>query len=67
MATAINKPTVTRPVPAEVPDERVYETKELADVDRKICDAIDAAEAVGNGFLTRLLDLQVGTHYYETR
>lgn len=67
MATSINKPTVAVPVPTEVPDEREYESEELANVDRKLCEAIAAAETVGNDFLQQLLALQVGTHYYETR
>ena len=67
MSTATNKPTVSVPVPTEVPDKREYDSEDLAEVDRKLCEAIAAAETIGNDFLQQLLAIQVGTHYYETR
>ena len=67
MSTTVSKPTVSFPVKTEAPDEREYETEELADVDRKLCEAIEAAESVGNDFLVKLLSIQVGTHYYENQ
>lgn len=67
MSKTINKPTVNVPVQVDVPDKRVYDSEELANVDRKLCEAIEAAKGAENDFLQRLLALQVGTHYYETR
>ena len=67
MSTTVSKSSVAHPVPTEAPDEREYDSEELAEVDRKLCETIEAAEATGNDFLVELLSIQVGTHYYETR
>lgn len=60
-------PVVEQPVPADVPDRREYTAPTDAELDRKLCAAIDAADNAENEFLHRLLALELGAHYYETR
>ena len=67
MGTQSQLHKIREQVPADVPDERDYETIDNAELDRAMVDAIHAAEDADNDYLARLLALELGSHYYETR
>jgi hypothetical protein len=67
MATQSQHHIVKEPIPAEAPEVREYDRPEDAELDRAMVNAIEAAESVGNDFLTRLLAIELASHYYETR
>jgi|GEM_PF-2643577 len=55
------------PPSVDIPAEREYAEKEAADLDRKLCSAIVAAQSADNDYLANLLGFELGSHYYETR
>jgi hypothetical protein len=59
--------TVDRPVEVEIPDSRKYKSKDDADLDRALVDAIEAANETGNDYLVQLLSTELGSHYYEAK
>lgn len=62
--------TVTRSLdcnPVEIPTERVYESEEKAELDRKLCEALELADDMGNDYLTHLLACEIGSVYYTSR
>lgn len=67
MATQEALFTVSESAPVEIPDEREYTSEEAAELDQSLIDAIDAAEAAGNDYLSQLLANELGSHYYDTR
>lgn len=52
-------------IPIEAPDVREYEQEADANLDRKLCEAIRAAENADNEWLARVLALHCGSHYYD--
>lgn len=59
--------TVDEPVDIDVPETREYESKVDATLDRKLAEAIDAADTAGNEYLASLLAVELGSHYFDTR
>lgn len=59
--------SVKEPVPVDIPDKRKYATKEEAEVDRTLTDAIEAAEANDDAYLVELLANELGSHYYDAQ
>ncbi|WP_436929084.1 hypothetical protein [Halosimplex halobium] len=66
---AVQQPThaVERAVPADIPTRREYDDEDDATLDDELCDAIDAAQTVGNDYLAQVLANELGSHYYKTR
>lgn len=67
MAVQDSMHAVEREVPADIPAHREYENGDNATLDDDLCDAIDAAEAIGNDYLAQVLANELGSHYYKTR
>lgn len=67
MSTHRSPHSVSRPVDARVPTDREYDTAAAAELDRRLCEAIDAAETVGDEYLASLLAMELGSHYFDTR
>jgi hypothetical protein len=57
------------PVPesVDIPVAREYGTEANAELDRSLCDAIQAAQTADNDYLATLLAFELGSHYYDTR
>jgi hypothetical protein len=67
MSSSVPATKVIGAVPVDIPDEREYEDKDNAELDRSLVDAIEAAEAAGNEYLAGVLANELGSHYYATR
>lgn len=67
MSSQISSPTVRESVPVDIPDERMYESKENAELDRDLVDAIESAQAAENEYLAELLANELGSHYFNCR
>jgi len=67
MATQQPAHKVEKPVPVDIPDERQYDTEPNAELDRKLCATIEAAEQAGNDYLARMLVFELGSHYHESQ
>jgi len=57
---------VREPVDLDIPKAREYKTEADADLDRKLIESIEAAEAAGNDSLAQLLRFELGSHYYQS-
>jgi hypothetical protein len=51
----------------DIPAAREYDTSAAAELDRRLCDAIEAARAADNTFLARTLSYELGSHYWDAR
>lgn len=58
---------VETPPNIDIPDSRVYESEDAAELDRSLCDAIESAEQCGANHLAEVLPLQLASHYLQTR
>ena len=67
MSSARGAFTVEESVSIDVPEIREYQSREDAELDRKLVDAIAAAEAAGNEYLASFLAVELGSHYFDTR
>ena len=67
MAATANAHEVAESVPIDIPSSRVYETEANAELDRKLCASIEAAQEAENEYLAQLLAQELGSHYFETR
>ena len=48
----------------DIPDDREYDREADAELDQALVDAIAAAEAADNDYLARVLQCELGSHYY---
>lgn len=64
MSSQVPRRRVKQAVPAKIPDEREYDSEPDAELDRRLCEAIEAAADADNDYLKKLLATELGTHYY---
>jgi hypothetical protein len=69
MATQERVHEVTRqpslPEAVDLPATREYADPAAAELDRSLCDAIDAADRLGSEYLATLLGFELGSHYVD--
>lgn len=60
-------PSKDREIEFDLPEDREYEKRTVAELDESLVEAIRAAEAADHGFLSRLLRNELKSLYYESR